>query len=276
MTDQTPPEPGPPAQPPAARPDQTAALPPQYPAGTAPGWAAPPGGPAAPPPAAGWPPGTVPAGSAAAPAPPSGPGRWWSEATSSSGGRAALIVAAVLAALLLVTGVGLVAALATGYDDDRWDDERVSMSDGRGRSGAPGQGEGKGNNGRGLGQGDGRQGGNAVPGPNQGNPGLGNGNGNGKGQGMGRAAGGLDVVLHGEFTTNVTGTPTVMVVQTGRVTAYTAGSSLTVESTDGFEATYTLDGTEATGRGAEELATGGQVRVVAAKEGMKVTRLDVD
>ena len=34
-----------------------------------------------------------------------------------------------------------------------------------------------------------------------------------------------------------------MVVQTGQVTAYTAGKSLTVKSTDGFEATYTLDGT---------------------------------
>ena len=81
-------------------------------------------------------------------------------------------------------------------------------------------------------------------------------------------------MLHGEFTTNLTGTPTVMVVQTGQVTAYTAGKSLTVESTDGFEATYTLDGgTATTGRNATALANGVQVRVVAAKDGMKVTAL---
>ena len=67
-----------------------------------------------------------------------------------------------------------------------------------------------------------------------GNPGL----------GMGRgAAGAMGAVLHGEFTTNVTGTPTVMVVQTGQVTVYTAGKSLTVKSTDGFEATYILTAT---------------------------------
>ena len=51
--------------------------------------------------------------------------------------------------------------------------------------------------------------------------------------GMGAGAA-LGAVLHGEFTTNLTGTPTVMVVQTGQVTAYTAGKSLTVKSTDGF------------------------------------------
>ena len=88
--------------------------------------------------------------------------------------------------------------------------------------------------------------------------------------------GALGAVLHGEFTTNLTGTPTVMVVQTGQVTAYTAGKSLTVKSTDGFEATYTLDGTATTaGRNAAPLATGVQVRVVAAKDGMKVTALVV-
>ena len=83
-------------------------------------------------------------------------------------------------------------------------------------------------------------------------------------------------MLHGEFTTNLTGTPTVMVVQSGQVTAYTAGKSLTVKSTDGFEATYTLDGgTATTGRNAAALATGVQVHVVAAKDGMKVTTLVV-
>jgi hypothetical protein len=83
-------------------------------------------------------------------------------------------------------------------------------------------------------------------------------------------------VLHGEFTTNLTGTPTVMVVQTGQVTAYTAGKSLTVKSTDGFEATYTLDGTAVTaGPDAAQLANGVQVRVIAAKNGMKVTALSI-
>ena len=67
-----------------------------------------------------------------------------------------------------------------------------------------------------------------------------------------------------------------MVVQTGQVTAYTAGKSLTVKSTDGFEATYTLDATTATtGKNATQLANGVQVRVLAAKEGMKVTALVV-
>jgi hypothetical protein len=67
-----------------------------------------------------------------------------------------------------------------------------------------------------------------------------------------------------------------MVVQTGQVTAYTAGTSMTVRSSDGFEATYTLDAaTVAASRGAAGLANGVQVRVVAAKEGMKVTELRV-
>jgi hypothetical protein len=65
-----------------------------------------------------------------------------------------------------------------------------------------------------------------------------------------------------------------MVVQTGEVTAYTAGKSMTVKSTDGFEATYTLDAaTSATGRGGAQVATGSQVRVLAAKDGMKVVWL---
>ena len=98
----------------------------------------------------------------------------------------------------------------------------------------------------------------------------------GNGMGMGRQ--GLDApdVLHGEFTTNVTGTPTVMVVQSGQVRAYTAGKSLTVRSSDGFEATYSLDEAVASMRGAADLAAGAQVQVIAAKEGMKVTRLSVE
>ena len=83
-------------------------------------------------------------------------------------------------------------------------------------------------------------------------------------------------MLHGEFTTSVTGTPTVMVVQTGQVTAYTAGKSLAVKSSDGFTATYTLDGTAPVlGNAATPVAVGATVRVVAAKEGMKVTAVVV-
>jgi hypothetical protein len=48
-----------------------------------------------------------------------------------------------------------------------------------------------------------------------------------------------------------------------------------VRSADGFEATYVLDATVATMRGVSDLAAGVPVQVVAAKEGMKVTRLFV-
>jgi hypothetical protein len=283
MSDQSTPVPDPshPEQPPTA--DQTAALPPYDGAeGAADTAALPPQQPA---PAASVPapPGWVPAAAPAA-AVPSGPRRWWNEATSTGGGRAALAAVAVLTALFVVAGIGLTAALVvahhrggdrgfmTGSRGDDWFDQQ-----------GPGMGRGNGNgNGKGLGkkqgQGNGRQqapgqatpmmpGTPVVPG-NPGNPGL----------GMGRgAAAAMGAVLHGEFTTNLTGTPTVMVVQTGQVTAYTAGKSLTVKSTDGFEATYTLDATTTptTGRNATALATGVQVHVVAAKDGMKVTALVV-
>ncbi len=82
-------------------------------------------------------------------------------------------------------------------------------------------------------------------------------------------------VLHGEYTTGVTGTPVVMVVQVGEVTAYTAGKSITVKSADGFEGTYDLSGQVATTRIGVPVAVGAQVRVVAAKDGMKATRLAV-
>lgn len=167
-----------------------------------------------------------------------------------------MVAAAVFGTLLLVAGVGLVAALVLGGGPGRGGQERVVMSE-RG----PG-------NGNGLGQGMGHQ---KDKGPGNGN----NGRGNGSGPGTGRLAAGVDAVLHGEFTTNVTGTPTVMVVQSGQVTAYTAGTSLTVQSSDGFEATYVVDATVATLRGAAGLAVGVPVQVIAAKEGMKVTRLSV-
>jgi hypothetical protein len=276
MTDRpTPPEPDrPDEQAPAA--DQTAALPQGDPAATAPL----PPQPAAPQPAAWNPPaagpgGTYPPGygAAASAAPPAGPRRWWGEATSSAGGRAALIAVVVLGSLLLLTGVGLLAALVAGHDDwGRGEHARVfdetGPGMGKGKGNGQGNGNGLGNRGRGLDQGrPGPDGGPVVPGV----PGVPANPGNGLGRGLGA----LGDVLHGEYTTNVTGTPTVMVVQQGQVTAYTAGESLTVRSTDGFEATYALDGAVATTRGGTVLAAGVQVRVVAAKEGMKVTRLVV-
>jgi hypothetical protein len=259
MSDQSTPGPDParPEQQPAPAAD-TAALPAQQPA------------PAAPVPA---PPGWVPA-SAPAAGGPSGPHRWWNEATSTGGGRAALAAAAVLTALFVVAGIGLMTALLVTHHggDDRG---LVVHGNGRVEQQGPGWGKGNGNgngNGKNKGQGNGRQ---QAPGQDDreqpempvmpGNP--------GKGLGRGIAPG---AVLHGEFTTDLTGTPTVMVVQTGQVTAYTAGKSLTVESTDGFKATYTLDATTApTGRTGTTLANGVQVRVVAAKDGMKVTALMV-
>ena len=186
-----------------------------------------------------------------------------------------MVAAAVFGTLLLMAGVGLAAALVggVGHGFGFGDDDRVAMSDRDGPGNGRGMGLGlgqdknrnKGNQGNGQGNGPGNQG------QGQGNNGQGN-----NGQGMGRLGAGIDGVLHGEFTTNVTGTPTVMVVQTGQVTAYTAGESLTVRSADGSAATYVVDATVATMRGAADLAAGVQVQVVAAKEGMKLTRLSVE
>jgi hypothetical protein len=282
MSDQSTPVPDPsdPEQPQTA--DQTAALPPYDGAEGAADTAALPPRPPVPAPSVPAPPGWVPAAAPAAAA-PSGPRRWWGEATSTGGGRAALAAVAVLAALLVVVGLGLTTALVVTHrgddrgfmmgprdGDDRFDQQGPGM--GRG-NGSYGNGKGQGQN---KGQGNGRQqapgrAAPAVPGNPvfPGNPGM----------GMGRgAAAAMGAVLHGEFTTNLTGTPTVMVVQTGQVTAYTAGKSLTVKSTDGFEATYTLDATTTPviGRDATALATGVQVHVVAAKDGMKVTAIVVD
>lgn len=257
-----------PAQPPTAGgPDETSVLPPA----TAPASAPPPGG-ATPPPYAG--PGWSAAPAASAPArTPSGPGRWWGEATSTGGGRAALVLAAVLGALLLVTGVGLTAAFVASHHPWRGDDG-VSVS------GRPGGGPMMGNgNGRGQGRNQGKDrgypqqdDGEAVPAPGQPPGRMGP---QGQGMGMGLGAAGLAGILHGEYTTNATGTPTVMVVQLGQVTAYTPGTSLSVKSSDGFAATYTVDGTVAVMPAGSQVATGSQVRVLAAKDGMKLTRLVV-
>lgn len=210
--------------------------------------------------------GVAPATAAAGPA--GGPRRLWGEATSTGGGRAALALAAILGTLLLLTGIGLIAALAGDDGPDRG--ERVGMMDDR-------RGPG---NGMGMGRGHDKKQGNGMPGGNgMGNPRQENGpedldDAPGLGLGRGRGGPGAGEVLHGEYTTGVTGTPTVMVVQTGVVTAYTAGQSIAVESADGFRATYSLGGAIDTPRNVP-VAVGSQVRVVAAKSGMTVTRLDV-
>ena len=195
--------------------------------------------------------------------PPRPPQNWWGQATSTGGGKAALVTAGVLGAVLLLAGVALLGGLV-GRAADWGRHDRIALTEersGRGWMAAPGQRE--------LGRERGGQRergevGPGMPGPRD---------------GMGMNRGGLALlgggVLHGEFTTSVNGTPTVMVVQTGEVTTYTSGRSLTVRSSDGFEATYSLDDSVVTDQVTARLATGAQVRVVAAKEGMKVTRLAV-
>ncbi len=218
----------------------------------------------------------VPAG----PREPSHPRRWWGEATASTGSRIALVTAAALVVLVLVAGAGLVGSFVLhrvqrAVSASASEDHGVWGDDGERGGSTP-----FGNNGRGNGNGrkDGGQGG-SDRGPGNGNgPGRGNGlgQGNGPGQGNGRAQGqgnglgggmlpGLGAVLHGEFTTTVTGRPAVMLFQVGEVTAVTEGASLTVRSTDGFKATYTLDTATSTVGGSP--VTGDQVRVVAAKQG---------
>jgi len=279
MSDQSTPVPDPshPERQPAPAADQTAALPQADGAASAPAAdtaALPPQQPA-PATSVPAPPGWVPAPAPAA-AVPSAPRRWWNEATSTGGGRLALGAVAVLAALFVVVGLGLTAAVVVSHHRGGDDSFITSGRDGDGRfdQQGPGMGMGRGNgNGLGKNKGNGRQ-----QAPGQANPVVpgtpvvpGN-----PGRGMGGAAAAMGAVLHGEFTTNLTGTPTVMVVQTGQVTAYTAGKSLTVKSTDGFEATYTLTGTAPlTARNGATLATGVQAQVLAAKDGMKVTALAV-
>jgi hypothetical protein len=60
------------------------------------------------------------------------------------------------------------------------------------------------------------------------------------------------------------------------VTKVEAGKSLTVKSSDGFEATYALTGSTTYGRGgAAGVVTGATVRVLAVKDGAKATLVAV-
>ncbi|MGG5258182.1 hypothetical protein [Phycicoccus avicenniae] len=223
---------------------------------------------------------TPPPGGPPPPRPPGRARRTWDEATSSTGGRVALGAVAVLATLLVVAVIGLGAALVGGHgrgedargrtafgrDDDRPGMQRGGPMTGQGRDGRPGR--------------DGRQGADGPQGQGRQDQGQQGGTGRLPGQGQGRGAmtggmAGMDDVLHGEFTTAATGTPVVMVVQVGEVTAYTAGKSIAVRSADGFAATYDLSAGYASTRIGLPLQVGAQVRVVAAKEGLAATRLNV-
>jgi hypothetical protein len=171
-----------------------------------------------------------------APVPPARPGigerigASWREATSTRGGRIATILAASLATLAVIAAIGLgIGALARGGrgggDERGWD-----RSSGQGRHEANnGMRHG---NGPGMGGGSGRdrvhqqwqgqgQGGPMGPntsmgqggpmGPNRPNSPMGPNDRMGQGGGVGMGA-----VLHGEFVTALSGTPTAMLIQTGR------------------------------------------------------------
>lgn len=234
---------------------------------------------AAPQPGPGHPPATVPqAGpgwaypAAAAPAPRS----WWRDATSTGGGRAALAAAGAVTVVAALVGIALLGGLVGrvvgwGHHD------RMGVTAERGPLGdrdRPGRSdEAPGQQGPGRGDGDRPMGRGADPAQPYALPDdVPQGMRGGMGRGLGALGGDI---LHGEFTSQSNGAPAVMLVQTGEVTTYTSGRSLTVRSSDGFSATYSLDGSVTPSGGVARLATGVQVRVVAAKEGMKVTRLVV-
>ncbi len=221
---------------------------------------------------------TAPHGQGRGPGQAQGPGQGshqglWAGAMSTPGGRLAVIVAAVLGAVILVTGLGL-SAVAVGRavwdgdgghrmgqgpdDDDAGRGHGMENGNGRGNGNGKGRGNGQGN---GQGNGNGRGGG-MLPGP----PGT---------DGMGPGGLGVAGALHGELTTtNATGESVTLVFQVGEVTAYTPDASLTVRSADDFEATYAITGDTVTGTAAAP-AVGAQVRVLATKEGMVLTRLAV-
>lgn len=256
---------------PQGEPSPTAPLQPD-----APPWSTAPAPAASPPPAGGPPPiqGPPPPGSGQ---PGGAPGRWWRAATATPGRRLGTAAAALLAVLGLV-GVLALGALAVGAvafgrgehgrvgQSSRMDDGGGMNRQGRGDGQGYGPGGGQGNR-QGQGNGQGYGDGNDQQSPW--GPGTGTGQrrggslGNGDRNGMG-GMGALSSVLHGEFTTSATGTPTVMLFQLGQVTAVSGTTSMTVKSTDGFTATYAL--TKTTTMTAQP-TVGASVRVLAAKDG---------
>lgn len=180
----------------------------------------------------------------------------WRQATSTTGGLVAVIVAACLVGLLVLAllGAGVFVVARTVADHEGGRARVVVRQDG---ALPPGQQRklDRAPNDRGMmPRARGRQNGN------------GNGLGNGLG-GLGPALRGLGALEHGEVTvTGADGRATVMTVQRGSVTAVTA-TKLTVKSSDGFSASYTLD---ASTRGRTTgLQTGDAVTVLATKQGAK-------
>ena len=240
---------------------------PGYPPGSAAGYPAAPGAlpqagpgpvgfpPQAGPGPAGFPPPGVPAGGYAAPtAPQRGVRRMWREATSTRGGRVATIVAVTLGTLVILAAMGL-SAVAIGH----------VVAD-RGSGAVVGRAPANNGNGFGFNRG-GTDGDGTMPFGRGGAPG---------GSTVPRLGGlgGLEGLgaLHGEFTTSASGTATTMLFQVGQVTAYTRGSSLTVKSSDGFTATYSIDrSSRLAGNATTPLAVGDEVAVLATKSGSTVT-----
>ena len=220
----------------------------------------------------------------AAAGPPRPPQRWWGQATSTSGGRVALAVGALFTVAVLLAGAALVGGLVlravgggttTGWPSPTSGPASPTSAVRSVTSAATGRdvaGDAPGEQRRREMVPEGPQG-RIVP-PVVPDQGRGSERDGARMGGLGLGALGGDV-LHGELTATVDGKPTVLVVQTGEVKTYTSGPSLVIRSSDGFEATYVLDGSVAATRGANGLATGAEVRVVAKKEGMSVMRLVV-
>ena len=242
---QTPDQPGTPETPETAGTPGTPAPPPATP---------PPHDPAAPP-TQQWP--TAPAAAAAAaPAAPAagprpGPAKpsMWREAVSSTGGTVAVIVAGAALSLVALLFAGLVAfGLARHFDGGHGHAVRAGGSQ---QAPMPDR------------MGPGERGPQQMPPGQQGRgpsdlPGLGLG-----GQGLGLAGG----ALHGEAVIPGEGSATRAVLfQRGEVTDVSA-DKLTVKSTDGFSATYTIgaDSQKRLKDKVSTLAKGDQVMVLATK-----------
>lgn len=218
------------------------------------------------------------------PVPPTRSGSAWGRVWGSTVGKVAVVgggVFALLLAAVVVAGIGFAAGRHTRLDTPRAlacamhkDGFRGmpcvdrggsgSGSGGRGQGRVPGQGNGPGAGAEGQGDGSAprRRGDGSAPqrrGDSLDRQGLG---------GLGMAG-----ALHGEVTLRgLEGTPTTMLFQVGEVTEYTAGSKLTVKSSDGYTATYAITSETAASQG---LAKGSTVRVLATKDGSRATRVRV-
>ncbi len=180
----------------------------------------------------------------------------WHEATSTTGGTIAVVVAAALAGLLLLGLLGLTGLVAA---------RAVATHHGVGPLSQLRQGDGPLDGKRRNDAGPRRLPGPLVP----------RGNGGSGLDGMGglmAGALGLGEVQHGALTVQDNGTPTVVTVQRGAVTAASAGS-VTVKSQDGFSATYAI--TADTRGNLANLAKGDTVLVVARKSGSQAVLVRV-